>query len=103
MGFAGAHIGGRGPKCEDVESVLDQGDELSLDRRSLATEFNYPQPNGWCFFETGSETGLNPDTLAGLSGRRPGSPPSYRGFRLLHRLMFDERGPSTGRRDPWLD
>ncbi|MFC2100143.1 methylenetetrahydrofolate reductase C-terminal domain-containing protein [Candidatus Bipolaricaulota bacterium] len=92
MGFAGVHIGGHGLKYEDVESILDQSEALASDWRRLVPEFNYPQPNGWYFFEKDPEIGLNSETATERSGERPRSPLSYRGFRLLHRLMFDEEG-----------
>ena len=92
MGYAGVHIGGHGLKYEDVESILDQSEALASDWQQLIGEFDYPQRDGWYYFEKDPETGLNSETPADRSGKRPRSPLSYRGFRLLHRLMFEEKG-----------
>ena len=92
MGFAGAHIGGHGLKYEDVETILDRSEELFPAWRDLVCEFDYPQSDGWYYFEKDTETGLNSERSVDRSGHRPRSPLSYRGFRLIHSLMFEKKG-----------
>lgn len=92
MGFAGAHIGGHGLKYEHVEAILDQSEEFFPIWHDLVSELDYPQTNGWYYFEKNLETGLNSETPVDRSGRRPHSPLSYRGLRLIHHLMFREKG-----------
>lgn len=93
MGFAGVHIGGHGLKYEDVESILDQSEELLPGWRDLVAEFDYPQSDGWYYFEKNPETGLNTETpVDRRSGRRFHVYPGYRIFRLIHNLMFEKKG-----------
>ena len=54
MGFAGAHIGGHGLKYEDVLYIIDRGEELAANWHDVLPEFDFPQPNGWYYFEQGS-------------------------------------------------
>jgi methylenetetrahydrofolate reductase (NADPH) len=89
MGFAGVHIGGHNLKYEDVELIIEKGEELVPNWHDLVPEFDYPQPNGWHYYEKDPETGLNTDTPVDRS-RRPPTPLAYRGFRLLHNALFEE-------------
>lgn len=91
MGFAGVHIGGHGLKYQDVVSIIEQGEELTPNWRDYLPEFHFPQPNGWYYFELDPETGLNTETPVDRSNRPP-TPLVYRGFRLLHHSMFDDKG-----------
>jgi len=92
MGFAGVHIGGHGLKYEDVEAILDQSEALFPTWHELVGEFDYPQANGWYYFKKDPEAGLNTDVPAKRSAHRPRVFLGYRGFRLIHRLMFEEKG-----------
>jgi methylenetetrahydrofolate reductase (NADPH) len=92
MGFAGVHIGGHPLSYKDVEFILDRGEELAPRWHDLVHEFDYPQPNGWYYFEKDPETGLNTETPVDRSQNRPPAPWSYRGFRLLHSLIFEKKG-----------
>jgi methylenetetrahydrofolate reductase (NADPH) len=92
MGFAGAHIGGHGLKYEDVLYIIERGEELAANWHDVLPEFDFPQPNGWYYFEKDPETGLNTDTPIDRSQDRPSVPLSYRGFRLLHNSVFEETG-----------
>jgi methylenetetrahydrofolate reductase (NADPH) len=91
MGFAGAHISGHGMTFDDLEYVLDRGEELLPNWPDLVREFDFPQPNGWYYFEADKKTGLNTETLA-ARGERPTAGAFYQLFRLLHHTMFDPRG-----------
>ena len=92
MGFAGVHIGGHGLKYADVEYILDRGEELAPNWQELVGEFDYPQENGWYYFQKDPETGLNTATPSDRSTDRPPTPLSYRGFRLLHNTIFEPEG-----------
>lgn len=59
MGFAGVHIGGHNIKYEQVEYILDKGEELSPNWRDVIPEFDYPMSNGFYYFEKDEKTALN--------------------------------------------
>jgi methylenetetrahydrofolate reductase (NADPH) len=89
MGFAGVHIGGHGLKYEDVELIIEKGEGLTANWHDLVSEFDFPQADGWYYFEKDPETGLNTETPVDRS-HRPPTPLAYRGFRLLHNALFEE-------------
>ncbi|NLE44554.1 MAG: methylenetetrahydrofolate reductase [Chloroflexi bacterium] len=93
MGFAGVHIGGHGLAHDDVVHIVDRGEELAHDWQDIAREFDYPQPEGWYYFERDERTGLNTETPVDRARSRPPTPISYRGFRLLHAALFNRRSP----------
>lgn len=92
MGFSGVHIGGHGLRYKDVEAVIARGEELAPNWLDLVPEFDYPQEDGWYFFERDPETGLNLETPA---EKGPAGPKSwgYRFMRLMGHGMFDNEGP----------
>ncbi len=92
MGFAGVHIGGHGLNYEDVGTIIEMGEDLSANWRDWLPEFDFPQPNGWYYFEKDSQTGLNTEVPVDRSSNRSRTPLSFRAFRLLHSLLFDDRG-----------
>jgi len=92
MGFAGVHIGGFGLHYRDVEFIIEKGEELAPNWLDLIAEFDFPQPNGWYYFEKDLETGLNTETPVDRSRNRSSAPFSYKCFRLLHASIFDEHG-----------
>ncbi|KPU45968.1 bifunctional homocysteine S-methyltransferase/5,10-methylenetetrahydrofolate reductase [Oxobacter pfennigii] len=69
IGYAGVQIGGHGIKYEDVEYIIDKGEELSKDWMSLIPEFNYPIPDGFYYYEKDEKTGLNIDKFTERKGR----------------------------------
>jgi len=90
MGCAGAHIGGHGVTYDMVESIIDQGEELSTDWERLLPEFDYPQKDGFYFFQKEENTGLNTaEQAARLSRSRV--PLVYRFSRLAHALLFNQK------------
>ena len=91
MGFAGVQIGGHGLEYEDVEHIIDRGDELLPNWRDVLSEFDYPMDKGWYYFEEDEKTGLNTEAPVDRS-QRPPAPLAYYGFRLLHNSMFEPRG-----------
>lgn len=91
MGFAGAHISGHGMTFDDLEHVIDRGEELLPNWPALVHEFDFPQPNGWYYFEADKKTGLNTETPSARN-ERPKAGFGYQLFRIFHHTMFDPRG-----------
>ena len=91
MGYAGAHISGHGMTFPDLLEVIDHGEELSQRWPEFVHEFDYPQENGWYFFERDEKTGLNATTPAPREARSTGGI-VYSAFRVLHHLAFTKEG-----------
>ncbi|MBM4339098.1 MAG: methylenetetrahydrofolate reductase [Deltaproteobacteria bacterium] len=90
MGYAGAHIGGHGITPDQVEYIINKGEELSKDWEKLVPEFDYPQPDGFYLFEKDPKTGLNTDVFAKRPSR-PSVPLIYKLSRLAHVTLFEEK------------
>ncbi|AFM41225.1 5,10-methylenetetrahydrofolate reductase [Desulfosporosinus acidiphilus SJ4] len=90
MGFAGVHIGGHNIKYEQVEYIIDQGEDLSKNWQDYIREFDYPQPNGFYYFEKDEKTGLNTDRPANRANLPLDAPVNlgYSMMRNMHALMF---------------
>ena len=91
MGFAGTHISGIGVSCDDLETLIEQGEELSPNWREYVREFDYPQENGWYYFERDGETGLNTPVPV-IRNERPKASVGYRSMKVLHNTMFEKSG-----------
>jgi methylenetetrahydrofolate reductase (NADPH) len=91
MGFDGVHIGGNGLKYEQVEYIIEKGEELSFNWPDLVHEFDYPIPEGFYFFERDKKTGLNSNNLTNLKGRPLDTEVTflYQLSRLIHHLFFE--------------
>ena len=90
MGYAGAHIGGHGISYEIVGEIIERGEELSENWEDILAEFDYPQRNGFYFFEKDPKTGLNLDKPAA----RPSKfslQPMYRFCKVAHALIFEPK------------
>ncbi|WP_093882942.1 methylenetetrahydrofolate reductase C-terminal domain-containing protein [Syntrophus gentianae] len=91
LGFSGAHIGGHLVTCEQVESVIEKGEELSASWETLIREFQYPLPGGFYFFQEDPYRKLNqsaPESRQGLSSDV--SEKGLYGFSIfLHNLFFE--------------
>ncbi len=88
MGYAGAHIGGHGATYEMVEYIIDKGEELAPNWKGLVAEFDYPQKNGFYFFQKDTKTNLNtaqPTKKTAKAAR----PPVYLLSRLAHATIFN--------------
>jgi methylenetetrahydrofolate reductase (NADPH) len=88
MGYAGAHIGGHGATYEMVEYIIDKGEELSHNWRDYVPEFDFPQRNGFYFYEKDEKTGLNSTTLVRRT-EKAAHPPVYLFSRLAHVTLFN--------------
>ncbi|MGI6065210.1 MAG: methylenetetrahydrofolate reductase C-terminal domain-containing protein [Bacillota bacterium] len=91
MGFDGVHIGGHNIKYEQVEYIIEKGEELSANWLDLVREFDYPMPNGFYLYEKDEKTGLNTETLTNRKGRPLDTPVQfvYRLSRVVHSLIFE--------------
>ncbi len=92
MGYAGVHIGGHGLKHEDVVTITEMGEQLTANWRDFIHEFDFPQPDGWYYFEKDPQTGLNTETPVDRSNQRPSKALGFVGFRMLHHTIFDPKG-----------
>jgi methylenetetrahydrofolate reductase (NADPH) len=92
MGFSGVHIGGHGMKYSQVEEILEMGEEYSANWQDHVAEFNFPQPNGWYYFDKDEETGLNTSTPVDRSTSRPAAGLGYSVFKTVHNMMFEQKG-----------
>ncbi|HWP97111.1 MAG TPA: methylenetetrahydrofolate reductase C-terminal domain-containing protein [Syntrophomonadaceae bacterium] len=90
MGFDGVHLGGHNIKYEQVKYIIDKGEELSTDWLNFISEFDYPQPNGFYFFEKNPNTGLNTDNPVNRTGLPLDLPVglNYRMMRFFHHMFF---------------
>jgi methylenetetrahydrofolate reductase (NADPH) len=91
MGYAGAHISGHAMTVPDLLEVIEHGEELSQRWPDFVHEFDYPQENGWYFFERDEKTGLNTMTPVSREARSSAGI-GYSTFRMLHHLAFTKEG-----------
>ncbi len=91
MGFAGVHIGGHGLKHEDVESIIEKGEELTPNWPDLVHEFDFPQPGGFYYYKKDEKTGLNTTELSGRTGSMPPKTFGNSCFRVLHHTLFEPK------------
>jgi len=91
MGYKGVHLGGHNISYEDIEFIIDKGEELSLNWLELVPQFDYPQPDGFYYFIKDDKTGLNTEIPVDKKQLPLDSPVdfSYRISRLMHKLMFE--------------
>jgi 5,10-methylenetetrahydrofolate reductase len=89
MGFDGVHIGGHNINYEQVKYIIDRGEELSSEWKRLLPEFDYPQPDGFYYYEKDPDTGLNtnkPVNRSEMPNNKPGF--NYRLMRFIHHIVF---------------
>jgi methylenetetrahydrofolate reductase (NADPH) len=92
MGFRGAYISGQGLPFESVEYISARGNELARNWKALVHEFDYPQRNGFYFFERDPETGLNTEKVSSRT-QKPQRPLIFLLSRAIHRSIFDPASP----------
>ena len=95
MGFDGVHIGGHNVKYEDVEYIIEKGEELSKNWMDYIHEFDYPIDNGFYFYEKDPKTGLNTPKPTELKGRGLSTEVEfiYQVSTLIHNLMLEPGTP----------
>lgn len=91
MGYAGVHIGGHNIKYEQVEFIIEKGEELSKNWMDFIHEFDYPQPNGFYLYEKDPKTGLNTETPVNRDNRPLDAPVPfvYKLSRFVHNMAFE--------------
>jgi methylenetetrahydrofolate reductase (NADPH) len=92
IGYQGAYISGQGLPFDGVEYIIDKGNELTNKWMDLLPEFDYPQENGFYYFERDVKSGLNTATPARKS-QPPVRPLLHRLSRAIHMLFFEPRSP----------
>lgn len=92
--YNGVNIGGHGLKCEDVDFVIEKGEELSRNWQEAAQEFTVHHKDGFYYFEKDAATGLGtsrPVDTAGTGSRKFSF--AYKVFEVLHHTFFIKEGP----------
>jgi methylenetetrahydrofolate reductase (NADPH) len=92
LGFKGACISGQGLPYENVEYIIEKGKELTPAWQDLVSEFEYPQKNGFYFFERENESVLNTNKVAARK-QKPTRPLIFILSRILHTTVFEPRSP----------
>jgi methylenetetrahydrofolate reductase (NADPH) len=95
LGYKGAYISGQGLPFESVEYIVEKGNELSANWMDLTREFDYPQGNGFYFFERDAETGLNREVPAPRI-QPPTRPPVFLLSKVIHTAVFEPGSPLFG-------
>jgi methylenetetrahydrofolate reductase (NADPH) len=92
LGFKGACISGHSLSYEDVNEVIEHGNQLVPRWPDLINEFDFPQEHGFYFFERDPSGGLNRTIPAPLlqKARRP---LIYGLSRALHLTLFEPKSP----------
>lgn len=94
IGYDGVTIAGHGISYQDIKFVLDKGEEFQSSWQELIKEFNYPEKNGFYFFEKDQKTGLNTKTPVDRSKTGEKSTSLfYWSFNMVHRLALSEQAP----------
>jgi methylenetetrahydrofolate reductase (NADPH) len=88
MGFAGAHIGGHGATYEMIDYIVTKGEELAPKWRDFLPEFDFPQKEGFYYFEKDEKTGLNTNKPASKTAKAT-HPPIYLLSRAAHATIFN--------------
>lgn len=92
LGYRGAHFGGHGMTYDNMEYILQKGEELYPKWPELVAEFDYPQSDGCYLYEKDTRTGLNSDrqSIRSLKGRKNW----LAGLsRFVHQVFFDPQHP----------
>jgi len=91
MGFDGIHLGGHNLKFEHVEYIMEKGEELSANWQDYISEFDFPMPDGFYYYEKDPNTGLNTENPTSTKDRPLDAPVGgvYRLSRVVHSLMFE--------------
>lgn len=89
--YNGVTIAGHGIGYEDVKFIIEKGEELSSNWLELVSEFNYPQENGFYYFEKDEATGLNTNQPVDTSKTKTGKTTVMDNmFGMVHKMVFSE-------------
>lgn len=86
LGYQGVHLGGS-LKYEYIEFIIDRGETLSANWQEYINEFDFPQDEGFYFYEKDHDTGLNQEKLASRTSKK-GADFTYKLSRAFHKLFF---------------
>jgi methylenetetrahydrofolate reductase (NADPH) len=92
LGYKGACLSGQTLKYEDVEYIIGRGRELTDKWTGLVPEFDYPQENGFYYFEKDKASGLNL-TKAAERRQKRSRPLIYSLSLAMHQAVFEPRSP----------
>ncbi|KXG77247.1 Bifunctional homocysteine S-methyltransferase/5,10-methylenetetrahydrofolate reductase [Fervidicola ferrireducens] len=98
MGYDGVHIGGHNVKYEDVEYIIEKGEELSKNWMDFIHEFDFPIPGGFYYYEKDEKTGLNRPEPVNRKNRPLDAKVEfvYPLSILTHKLMLEPGAPLWG-------
>ncbi len=88
MGYAGAHIGGHGISYDQVEYIVDKGEEFARNWQDYVHEFNFPQKDGFYLFQSDPKIGLN-TTILSFRIEKATHPWFYLFSRMAHATIFN--------------
>jgi methylenetetrahydrofolate reductase (NADPH) len=88
MGYKGAYISGQGLAYDSLEYIVARGNDLAGRWMDFLPEFEFPQENGFYYFEKNPATGLNAETPA-QKPQKPVQPLLFKLSRLIHSLVFE--------------
>lgn len=92
LGFDGVHIGGARLTYNNIEFILEKGEEFQSDWRRWVREFSFPQKDGFYYYESDRKTGLNTDVPVNRHQSVPRRSAGYHFNRWVHQRVFDETG-----------
>jgi methylenetetrahydrofolate reductase (NADPH) len=90
MGYAGAHIGGHGATYDQVEYIINKGEEWAPRWKEFLPEFDFPQKDGFYYFDKDEKTGLNTNKPASKV-EKASHPPIYMLSRVAHATIFNPK------------
>ncbi|UWG97693.1 methylenetetrahydrofolate reductase C-terminal domain-containing protein [Dehalobacter sp. DCM] len=89
MGYKGVHLGGHNTTYEQIEYVIDRGNELAANWLDYVKEFDYPQKNGFYVYAKDEKTGLNKPEKSNDYGKSDSSfNLNYKVSRMVHKMLF---------------
>jgi methylenetetrahydrofolate reductase (NADPH) len=89
--YSGVNISGHGLSYEDVDYILEKGEELSLNWRDILDEVYYPQKDAFYFFEEDKSRYFN--SIIPVDRNKTGSKERsifYSIFSIIHKLFFNK-------------
>ncbi len=90
MGYKGVHLGGHNTTYEQVEYIIDRGNELAANWQDYVREFDYPQKNGFYVYAKDEKTGLNTAQKSNdYNNYEKSFDLNYKMSRVVHKMMFE--------------
>ncbi len=92
--YEGVNISGHGVGYDDIQHIIEKGEELSRNWQDIVEELNFPQREGFYYFNRDDSTGLNTDKPVDRSKTGKGRLSlNYMLFTLVHKVFFDRKAP----------